>query len=340
MKDAAFWGFLLGLLILPNSCSSRGQKLTSSQKDSVSEAPHASPGQVANPDPKDAVLVEQFFPERLTAESQKDFQQGGPEPSRFSAFVAADLNNTGKEDFLVAAYTNGFSAAVRVLKKQGGAATVVAEPALPLMAGVMAQVSLARLDSAPVPEIVVNFSSGAGGSSDWIFKWTGAELKVFGPTETDTNGNVFTVLNDAAFEDLTGDGIPEILDPPERLSSAPMKVYQLVDGRYELTSLRIYALDWFGRGPDAPEVQTREFSLDDPAKDYVLVIANGGGDNTNFVNSGEIKWNGDVVAGPDHLNQRTRSLRIPVKVTGSKNTATVELHGDPGSRILMGVATP
>src|SRR6516164_7173193 len=125
----------------------------------------------------DAALVEQFFPQSLVDESAADFAGGGPEPSRFSDFVAADLNATGVPEFLVAAYTNGFGAVVRVLKKQGGSAVLVAELRLNL-GGFFPTVSLIDLDNDRPPEVVVEFSGATGAMIDWIFKWNGAEFKL------------------------------------------------------------------------------------------------------------------------------------------------------------------
>ncbi|MGD0015509.1 MAG: hypothetical protein ABSD56_13980 [Bryobacteraceae bacterium] len=74
----------------------------------------------------DQALVDQFFPQRLV----DDFAAMWPDetPSKQSAFVAADLNGSGLPEFLIALYSTNVSAAVRVLKKQGGSAVLVNEP--------------------------------------------------------------------------------------------------------------------------------------------------------------------------------------------------------------------
>ena len=135
---------------------------------------------------------------------------------QFFDFIAADLDSTGTADFLVAAYTNGFSGIVRVLRKQNGSATIAAEPVLPLMGGIYPSVSLVDLDNDLRPEVVVNLTSATGSSADWIFKWTGSGLNLLGPSQVQSDGNISTLLGDAAFVDLDGDGVPEILNPPER----------------------------------------------------------------------------------------------------------------------------
>jgi hypothetical protein len=104
---------------------------------------------------------------------------------------------------------------VRVLRKTGSSATLVSEPMLPLMGGIIPEVSLIDLDGDTRPEILVRYSAATGGFSSWIFKWTGSVLTSFGPTQTDEDGDVTTALNDVGFLDVTGDGIPELLNPPE-----------------------------------------------------------------------------------------------------------------------------
>jgi len=163
----------------------------------------------------DAALVQQFFPQDLIDEADADFGIGGPAPFQATDFVAADLNGTGSADFLIAAYTNGFSAVVRVLRRQGTSAMVVAEPKLPLIAGIYPSISLIDVDEDGRPEVVVGLSSARGAVADWIFKWDGASLVSIGPMQAELDGNGTTVLGDADFVDLTGSGTLQIVNPPE-----------------------------------------------------------------------------------------------------------------------------
>jgi hypothetical protein len=283
----------------------------------------------------DAVLVEQFFPPSLVSESEARFSRGGPPPTRYTDFVAADLDVTGQADFLVAAYTNSFSAVVRVLRKQNNSATLVAEPTLPLMGGIVPRVSLVNLDVDARPEIAVHFSSASGGSASWIFKWTGSALSVFSPFKIEDDGNITTMLYGASFEDLTGDGIPEILNPPERtFFENPTTVYQLVNGAYALTSLRLYYMQPFVRTTSTPITETKAFSVTDPTQPHVLIICNGDEEGEKRASSVEITLNGTAVAGASQFNQQVRALQIPVTVTDT-NTLSVRFAGAPESEILI-----
>jgi hypothetical protein len=68
----------------------------------------------------DQQIVDQFFPQWLSDDSVQDFNGGGPAPTRFSAFVAADLDGTGNANYLAAAYSNGTAGAVVIIQKQSG----------------------------------------------------------------------------------------------------------------------------------------------------------------------------------------------------------------------------
>src|SRR5262249_3077124 len=127
-------------------------------------------------------LVRQFFPQWLITEANADFAQGGPPPFQAFAYADADLDGTGARDFIVAAYSNGFSGAVVVLRKQATSAVQVAAPSFPLMGGIYPNVTMLDVDNDGRPEAIVSFSSARGSGADWILKWNGTTLQSIGPT--------------------------------------------------------------------------------------------------------------------------------------------------------------
>lgn len=161
----------------------------------------------------DEQIVQQFFPQRLIDESGDDFAKGGPPPFQTFDFAAADLNGTGNADFIVAVYSNGFSGVIRVLQKQNDAFQLVDEPDIPSMGGDFPEVRLLDLNNDERPEVIASFASARGPTEDWVFKWDGTELSLFGPTEIDALGITHTLLSDASFIDLNGDGVVEIINP-------------------------------------------------------------------------------------------------------------------------------
>lgn len=289
----------------------------------------------------DAAIVEQFFPQSLIDEASADFTSGGPAPFRFSAFVAADLESKGSAEFLIAAYSNGFSARVRVIKKQAGTAVLVAEPLLPLMAGIYPEVSTIDVDGDRRLEILVNLSSAAGFSADWLFRWRDGSLRLIGPVQTEADGNVTTLLGDATFVDLDGDGILELINPPEPLGliapvSDSFTVFKLSQGVYAATKTTFNFFETFVRQNEKPMIAERSFTSPTVIGNYVLTIANGDGQGGKTVSSAEIYLNGIRVAGPSDFHQDLKSLRIPVVLSGF-NTLSVRLAGSPGAELSIGI---
>jgi hypothetical protein len=165
-------------------------------------------------------IVDQFFPEFLIEDSEERQGRGGPRPFRASDFAVADLDGTG-EEFIVAAYTNGFAAGIRVLRREGTTTLLVDEPALRLLVGIFPSVELVDLDHDGLPEVVASFSSATGRLAHWVFKWNGATLDLIGPSAVDEHGDVSTLLGEPVFTDLDGDGVLEIINPPQLGPLAP-----------------------------------------------------------------------------------------------------------------------
>lgn len=280
----------------------------------------------------DEDLVKQFFPQRLIDESAEDFANGGPAPFQAMAFAAADLNHTGTNEFIVAAYTNGFSAAILVLKRQGSSALVVAEPNLRLLAGITPTVRLIDLDKDQRPEVLVSFTSARGPSADWLFRWTGSALSLIGPSATDANGDVTTRLSNADFVDLNGDGVLEIINPPQFGIPGTFEVFNLTGDL--LKSLEFFRT--FIRKTGAPSEEVQTFPLSDTHLSYHLKILNGDSAGNQRSSSATVQINGTTVVGPERFNQKVSEIDVPVVLTAT-NTIGVRLAGAPESRVVITV---
>ena len=192
-------------------------------------------------------LVEQFFPQRLLDFEADISARYGDPPSRQSAFVAADLDRTGRPEYLVAAYTANDLGAIRVLKVVGSSAVLVDEPNLCPFGGRDPRVSLIDLDHSGNPVILVTLTAGSKGEEmQWIFTWDGNVLKSIGP-EKDRRGRPCTDLFDASFIDLDGDGVQELIGS-QQVSLQDLRegkplayhVYKLIDGAYPPSGILEY----------------------------------------------------------------------------------------------------
>lgn len=281
-------------------------------------------------------IVEQFFPQRLIDESEADFQQGGLEPFRASAFELADLNGTGTANYIVAAYINGFRASIRALKLQDGGAVLVAEPSLRLLTGVRPAVELVDIENDGRPEVVIHFSSARASLFDWVFKWTGTDLGLIGPVSVDEHGDVFTALTDSDFFDVDGDGILDITK--RSAETQTIKVYRF-DGQKFGLAKTLNFFRTFYRHAGTPVLQTAEFEVANPGGGFVLTIINGNREGDNRLSSGTVKLNGAVVLRPNDLNQQVRKVVRQVTVLAN-NVLEVELAGKPTGQVLITVEPP
>jgi len=288
--------------------------------------------------PEDSV-VNQFFPEWLITESNSDFARGGPEPFQAFAYADADLNGTGTADFIVAAYSNGFSGAVLVLERQGTSAVQVAAPSFPLMGGIYPNVTMLDVDNDGRPEAIVSFSSARGAGADWVLKWNGKTLQSIGPTTLVAGANLATSLSESLFIDLNGDRTLEIISAPRsgsRSDGQTLTVFNLDNGVYHDSNASFNIFATFLRDTMSPTPAVRNFSVANPNREFVMTIVNGDGRSHGAVSNAIVKLNGVIVAGPSVFNQQVQTIRIPVTVATS-NTLSVQLGSAPGSLLAIGI---
>jgi len=280
----------------------------------------------------ESTIVKEYFPQQLSALSERINARGGPPPSQYFSYVDADLGGTGKKNYIVAVYSNGFSGAVRVLQKQGSTATLIASPSLPDMGGINPNVRLVDVDGDGRPEVVASFSTGNGATTaDWVFKWDNEELHSISPG-----------LNGVDFVDLTGDGklnaVAADIDGPETDAGFPLDtaVYSLVNGKFVRTGTS-YMFSYYRRSKGSPMSETQKFAVQNPGGQYELTVTNGG-DTDKLVSSATIELNGATVASQKDFNQNTKVIKVPVTLKAA-NTITVTLNGAPGSLIAISVGT-
>jgi len=271
----------------------------------------------------DADLVDAAYPQRLLTE-YADYQDGTAPPAPFSDFASVG------DDLLAAAYTNGFTGAILLLRRDG---TVALDPSLRI-SGVVPSVETVNLDGAGNDEVIVSFSSPRGRDSSWVFRREGETLTLIGPSAVDEDGDLYPTIVDAGWLDLDGDGILELYAPsgdPGDFDAEPQPpsfvVYALSNGQYGPTGSLTYARQ-FERTTGAPN-DFRETFLAVPGAS-TLKIANDG------VSSASVRLNGATVVTPNMLNPDVRAITVDVTLQSS-NTIEVELAGAPGSSLTVGI---
>jgi hypothetical protein len=296
----------------------------------------------------DEVLVQQHFPQWLIDESTADVSHGGPRPFRAFAYTAADLNGSGQSDFVVAAYSNGFSGAVVVLSGHGAAAVEIANPQFPQMSGSAPAVKAIDMNHDGRQEIVVSLTSARGVSADWVLQWDGTTLCSIGPTALDTNGNEDTVLNDADFIDFDGDGTLDIVnsmefDAVDATAVDTFQVFKLLNGRFE-AERTLNFFETFARIPPATERPSsmrpvkieRSFTIADASAGHLMTVVYEGEPGRQEIRSAEITLNGIVVAAPNIFAQHERVVTMPVALRPT-NTLSIDIRGPRGSRMSIGI---
>lgn len=263
--------------------------------------------------------------------------------------IRADLDATGSQNYLIAAYSNGFSGRVRVIREDAAGPVLVADPRETIMFQSSPSVETSDLDGDSRPEVVVTFVNGRKGRSlAWVFRWNGRTLTNLNPPLSSSNpfepAERREIL-DPTFIDLNADGRIEILEPSDNFGvdvefeseehSAPVVADQsytiLILGAegFQQASATATYFGYFQRAAGKPRGETAEFKASSGS--YVLRILNGER-GKHMVESAVIRLNGRIVASPNDF--RAKALVIEKRIAlNEMNALTVELRSGPGSRI-------
>lgn len=269
----------------------------------------------------DEELAMRFYPADLDAFFYRNHLPGTVAP-RLTTLLRVDLDRTGRADYLAVAYSNGLAAELKLIRGVGAEAAVVAVGEDETLGGRgTPTLDAADFENDGVPELIVGFSR-----ANWIFKYRNGALVLFGPSRQGTVG-VTTDLTDAAFLDIDGDGVLEILEVS--IEAGAYVVHKLgADGKFTRTATSVGFTDVFQRSDEEPEEEQRVFTAT-PGK-YILRITNGDQSKKSMVTAGEIRLNGKTVVGSQELRKGTALLSIPVTLPET-NELSVILRSDPDS---------
>jgi hypothetical protein len=278
----------------------------------------------------DGQLVDNAYPADLFASRDPDA------PSRFSTFVAADLNRNG-QPLLVALYTNGTRAGISVLDRSGH---VLSHPDLPFLKGFRGELEAIDLDGDGVPEIIARFVSGHGyGIPDsWVFAWRNGALTLISPTATAYNLRV-TLLSQVAAVDMDGSGKLSLLafpgvhrdDSGKLVDDGDVELYAFSNGQITATTTAFSYVKPFFRRTSGPTKSVANFAAT-PGRKTLRII--NGANPGQAVDSGRVTLNGVDVVRPADFKPKAHVIDVPVQLK-SQNHLDIELTGKPDSGIWV-----
>ncbi len=274
-----------------------------------------------------------FYPAALDGDFEATHAPGKP-VTQIVAPLRIDLENSGTEDYLAVAYSNGLAAALRIIKGTSlDTAVLVAEAKERLLGGDgRPTVSAVDVENDGVPELVVGFAR-----SSWLYKYKNGNLVLVGPSRSSEFG-LQSDLGDITFMDLDGDGILELLEIVRR-PSTPYIIFKLDGtGHFVQQSYAGVFADRFERADGQPAAVSRPFAAA-AGQNYTLRVINGDQAKKSIVTSAIIKLNGAAVLGPDDFTKGQRSFSVPVTLADD-TTLSVELRGDPDSTLSVTITKP
>jgi hypothetical protein len=288
-----------------------------------------------------AAIVQQFFPPRLVSGS--DLTSGFAPGALDSNFVATDFDksnnaNAGRK-YLVAAYSNAWRGAIRVLQRNGNDWSVASET--PIRTGSLRGIELRDLDGDGIPEVAVSFATAAGRfEATWLFQWSGSRLISL----LDAPGKVSATTNPSELDiddylDLDGDGKSEVIartvihdtrdvplggdEPPP--DTVQFSAYKISGGFYQPWKDLVAYKDFVPHGHHDSGSYVETFSAPTAAAHYVLRIVRSGFSKSWSIKSATIRLNGAVVADESVFRQKLGVITVPVGLQADNALAVSDL---------------
>ena len=282
-----------------------------------------------------AETVAAFFPQSLI-----DLNASLDEPlNRHQCYQVLATDPSGSAATLVAAYTDGYSAVVRVLQRSGDSFHVAAEPSDLHLWGLDCSIQIVSLPGHP--QVVHLTFHGRANTVDWLLAWTGRELSNLTPLVNTDFGVPDSQLGNTALIDLDGDGVLDIASHGDASGNAPAsatEVFRWSSG--EFVADQAIVGPWrFVREDSSPTTDQIPFELPPTAQGpFTLFVVNGTGPNNsrveNAVESARVWLNGEEVLRPSDFGVNIGTIERPITLQQT-NQLDVRLAGTPGGIIVV-----
>lgn len=258
---------------------------------------------------------------------------------RQQCFAIYDTSPAGPSTTIIAAYTNGLTAAVRVLRWQAGSTSVADEPRHLDLTGTRCAIELIDIEADGRREAHLMLSSDMQ-TTHWVFQWDGQRLTNLTPVATDPllglqsskffNGEFVDLDTDGRLEFYGGGSVRSREGEPMR----PAEVWRFSAGGF-VPGEPLVAANSFKRTAGSPEIVRVRVPLPAGAQGpFTLEVRNGDARGSARVTSGRIWINDREVVSPGDFGEKVSVIERPVQL-GAHNEVAVRLAGAPGSRIQV-----
>jgi hypothetical protein len=281
----------------------------------------------------DEQLAMRFYPQSL---DELFAQTHAPETPvvRQATLRRVDLDDSGIENYLAVAYSNGLAAELFLIRGTGSAAAVVDQADESLGGRGKPVLELIDIENDGIPELELVFMR-----ETWLYKFQGGALVLVGPKRTE-GGRRVTDLGTATYYDLDNDGILEIFEAAPPTTGAAYIVHKRSGGEFALTSTEVMFYDRFEQVAGMT-VNERTFSA--PAGQYSMQIQTfappaAEGAPEAMTSRPQIALNGAVVSSPmsSAPGETTTPSGGAIPVTlGSENVLAVGLPTAPETFIYV-----
>ena len=252
----------------------------------------------------------------------------GTAPSQHAVdWACADFDGSGVRGTLVAAYSNGEAAVVRVLATSGTDWQVIAEA--DAVAGREPEVTALDLDGDHRDEIIVAAMHTSQVKEYTIFRFEKGHLTDITPVPPART--VDPDLGISEFLDMDGDGRLEMVST-YRCEGCPSDVFALrQNGTFAFIGSPVY-IRRYARVAGEPKTINDSFDVANPQGSYEMLI---GVQGDVPVASAIVQLNGVRVVSPADLHKGVTLLRVNNIPILPQNAISVELRGDPKSAIVL-----
>lgn len=280
--------------------------------------------------------VDAFYPESLVtaAEESRTLPL-----LRYSCYAVLETDGLGNPMTIFAAYTDAFTAVIRLLTRGTSGFRIAAEPSNLNLVGTDCRAEALDIDGDNRKDVKLSLIQDMT-TLDWLFTYDGSELHNVTPVESSL-GDLSTTLFNVDLVDLNGDGIPEVVSRMPGVPSdvvSPLQVFRWSHGAL-VSDPPAIAVWEFTRRAGTPQTTTFQALLPAGATGpFTLRVVNGWRDKQgrlqNTVASGTIFINGVEVVGPDAFGANVPGFERSVDLR-SENEVAVRLAGTPQGKIKV-----